>query len=129
KEDEDQPQGTYAALAVPSHPERDKLLAALRTQRLDPLLPHLTGIRRLLVVPTGDLAKIPLEALTDQFTISYIPSGSVYAQLRQQHRPLEGRSLLTLGNPVFIPPSQKKFTPPEQGLFLAAVVPESNAAK
>lgn len=104
KEDNTLPQRSYeAALVRPNHPERDKLLAALRAQRLDPLLPHLQGIRHLLVVPTDDMAKIPLEALTDQLLVSYIPSASIYAQWRQKHRPLEGRSLLALGNPVYSP--------------------------
>src|SRR5205085_5056223 len=93
---------TYeVALVLPGHPQRDRLLAQLRSQRLDPLLPHLEGIQHLLVVPTGAMAKIPIEALTDRFTISYVPSASIYAQLRRQHRPLHGRSLLALGNPIF----------------------------
>src|SRR5207302_455408 len=114
-------QAYQTALAVPGHPRHDELLAQLRRQRLDPLLPHLEGIQHLLVVPTGEMAKIPIEALTDRFTISYIPSASIYAHLRRQHRALEGRSLLALGNPVFAPPEHRQRVPPEHGVLLSAV--------
>ena len=102
KQDQNLAQRIYRhALAVPDHPDRDKLLTALRMQRLEPLLPHLKGIRHLLVVPTGDMAKVPLEALSDKFTISYIPSGTVHARLAAQHRALQASSLLALGDPIF----------------------------
>jgi CHAT domain-containing protein/tetratricopeptide (TPR) repeat protein len=121
---------TYeTALVRPDHPERDQLLAALRAQRLDPLLPHLEGVKHLLIVPTNYMARVPVEALTDRFTISYIPSASVYAQLQQQHRPLEGRSLLALGNPEFRPLLRQGSTPPDHGVLLSAVVPQGNADK
>jgi tetratricopeptide (TPR) repeat protein len=122
-------QRTYTSLVLPHAARRESLLVALRTQRLEPVLPHLNGIQRLLIVPTGLMARLPLEALTDRFTISYIPSPSVFAQLQQRHRRLDGHTLLALGDPAFTPHSQKTATPPDHGLLISAVVPGGNAAK
>jgi CHAT domain-containing protein/tetratricopeptide (TPR) repeat protein len=117
-DDDSLPQRTYAAaLVAPENPERDKLLAALRVQRFEPLLPHLLGIHRLLIVPARRMAKVPIESLTDRFTISYIPSASIFAQLHQQHRPLEGRTLLALGDPAFTPASEKTLASPDHGPY------------
>jgi CHAT domain-containing protein/tetratricopeptide (TPR) repeat protein len=87
--------------------ERLRLTAALARLRLEPLRPHLAAhnglapVRRLLVVPTGWAALVPLEVLSDDYRISYVPSGSVFARLHQQHRLVKGSSLLALGDPVF----------------------------
>jgi hypothetical protein len=76
------------------------------------------------------MAGIPVEVLTDRYLVSYAPSGSVFARLRQKHRPLETPTLLALGDPNFdlsdaaLPPE-----PPEHGLYLSLVLPGGNAAK
>jgi CHAT domain-containing protein len=128
RDDDNLAERTYTqALVEPQAPQRDQLLAALRAQRLVPLLPHLNGIQRLLVVPTGYMAKIPLEALTDQFLVSYIPSASIYAKLHQEHRPLAGGTLLALGDPVFTSPSDKPRAGPDHGVLISLVVSGSNA--
>jgi CHAT domain-containing protein/tetratricopeptide (TPR) repeat protein len=117
-------------------PDAFRRAAQLAEQSLRPLEPHLAAtdqlpaVRHLLVVPAGRMAGIPLEALTDRFRISYAPSGSVLAGLRQKHRPLEHPSLLALGDPNFRtadagPPPK----PPQHGLYLALVLPDSNAAR
>jgi CHAT domain-containing protein/tetratricopeptide (TPR) repeat protein len=87
--------------------ERQNAISALRRLYLAPLLPHLGAraglgvVRQLLVVPTGWAARVPLEVLTSDYRVSYVPSGSAFARLRQQARPLSGTSMLALGDPAF----------------------------
>jgi CHAT domain-containing protein/tetratricopeptide (TPR) repeat protein len=99
----------YRCLQRPgSRPDEwQPLSAELTRQRLEPLRPHLgaggglPAVRHLLVVPTGWAGRVPLEVLAGDYRISYVPSGSVFARLRQQHRPVKGSSLLALGDPAF----------------------------
>jgi tetratricopeptide (TPR) repeat protein/CHAT domain-containing protein len=87
--------------------ERQNAIARLRKLRLEPLLAHLRGsgglpaVRHLLVVPADWAASIPLEVLAPEYRISYVPSGSAFAHMRRQARPLSGTSLLALGDPAF----------------------------
>jgi hypothetical protein len=93
----------------------------------DPLRPHLKGVKRLFVVPTGPLARVPLETLTDDYAISYIPSGTVLARIVEDHRGLDGSSLLAVGDPNFdrtAPP-----TPPASGILILSVAADSHAAR
>src|SRR5262249_10492019 len=62
------------------------LLARLTAQRLEPLGPHLEGVRRLVVVPAGRMAGVPVEALTERYTVSYAPSGTVFARLAEMRK-------------------------------------------
>ena len=63
--------------------------------RIDPLMAELGGVENLVVVPSGPLLGIPLEALIDRegrrlgesFRISYAPSGSVFASLAERTGP------------------------------------------
>ncbi len=109
--------------------ERRRLQAALHRQRIAPLKPHLKGVRHLLVVPAGAMAQIPIEALTGDYTVSYVSSASLFARLSRQHRPLRGDSLLALGDPVFAVPKAVVPEPPAHGLLLKLVVPGGNAAR
>jgi CHAT domain-containing protein/tetratricopeptide (TPR) repeat protein len=90
--------------------ERDRVSAALRRQRLDPLRSHLgaagrlPAARRLLVACAGQMASVPLEALSDTFRISYIPSGTALARLKRAHRPLSASPALAVGDPTFTAP-------------------------
>jgi CHAT domain-containing protein len=102
------PADLLATLARRDSPASDRadLLKALRRQRLDVLKPHLQAraglpaVRRLLAVPTGPMALVPLEVLDEKLVVSYVPSGSVFARLAEQHRPLKGSPLLALGDPA-----------------------------
>ncbi len=106
---------------------RARLLAA---QRLDPLAPHLAGVRHLVVVPVGRMAGVPVEVLTERYRVSYAPSGSVFARLRGKHRPLADPTLLALGDPNFnLPDAGPPPEPPDHGLYLALVLPGGNAAR
>src|SRR5581483_9501899 len=76
----------------------------LRRQRLAPLEKHLAGVRRLVVLPSPALRGVPVEAFADGFTVSYAPSGTLFAHLRRQPRPA-ARGLLAVADPVFDRPA------------------------
>jgi hypothetical protein len=118
------------------HEDVDRLARALAAQRLCPLASHLgpkgvlPAVRRLVIVPTGTMAGVPVEVLTDKYLISYAPSASVFAGLRAKHRPLANPTLLALGDPDFGLPSAAVFPqPPPYGVYLARVLPDGNAAR
>jgi tetratricopeptide (TPR) repeat protein len=114
--------------------ERAELVAALHKQWLAPLEGHLKAkgrlpaVRQLLVVPTSGMALVPVEVLTTKYTISYVPSGSVFARLREKHRPLAGGPVLALGDPLFTEATRKQPAPPKHGLLVRAVLPRSAGA-
>jgi CHAT domain-containing protein len=131
------PAKAYAALLRPTvkPAERARLVEALARQRLAPLEPHLKAtaelpaVRRLLVVPTRRMARVPVEALTERYAVSYVPSGSVFARLMERHRRLEAPTLLALGDPTFTPPTLRLPDPPGHGLLLKVVLPGGAAAR
>jgi hypothetical protein len=94
------------------------------------LAQHLEGVRRLLVLPSTALAGVPVEVFADDYTVSYAPSGTLFAHLRQQPRP-GTKGLLALADPIFDPPApQEKPLPlPPCGVLLTVVAPGSNAAR
>ncbi|MFL5243879.1 MAG: tetratricopeptide repeat protein [Gemmataceae bacterium] len=90
------------------------LVRGLYQQRLAPLEGHLgtqgalPEVRRLVVLPANDMAGIPVEALTDRFTVSYAPSGTTFAWLQDRRKEAgsenataHSSSLLAVGNPTF----------------------------
>jgi tetratricopeptide (TPR) repeat protein len=110
--------------------EVEALARKLHAQRLAPLRPHLEGVQRLLVAPVNQMAGLPLEALTDQYTVSYTPSGTYLAR-RPDRPPCRSTDLLAVGDPVF-PPVPETRTPtalPPGGLLINQVLPDSNAAR
>jgi hypothetical protein len=131
EQDSSLPGRAYAALTDPAGDpaERRRLLEALHRQRLAPLAPHLAGVRRLFVVPSGWMSRVPVEALTGRYTVSYTPSGSVLARLLEQHRPLRGSSLLVVADPQFRRPEAPLPPAPTHGLLVQAVLPKSLAAR
>jgi CHAT domain-containing protein len=106
------------------------LARALHAQRLAPLAKHLDGVRRLFVVPVNAMAGIPVEVLTDQYTVSYVPSGTFLARLKD--RPLSTSArVLALGNPTFQrhdSPTKVPTDLPPGGLLITTVLPGGNAA-
>jgi tetratricopeptide (TPR) repeat protein len=108
----------------------------LRRQRLEPLAQHLAAgndlpaVRQLVVLPSTDLAGVPVEVFADGYTISYGLSGTLHAHMRGQPRP-DGKGLLALADPVFDPPAvaEKALPLPPGGVLLTMVVPGSNAAQ
>jgi tetratricopeptide (TPR) repeat protein len=108
----------------------DALATKLHAQRLASLSKHLAGVKRLVVAPVNHMAGIPVEALTNQYTVSYTPSGTYLARLPQRERPRSSR-LLAVGDPVF-PPVKVSPPPaalPPGGLLITHLVPDGNAAK
>jgi tetratricopeptide (TPR) repeat protein len=111
---------------------RDQLAATLRQRLLAPLRPHLAAegklpaVRRLLAVPRGLLAGLPLEGIAADCSVSYVPSGTILARLLEQHRPVRARALLALGDPAL---SARLPDPPGHGLLVRLVLPGSNAAR
>ena len=87
-------------------PAIGSLWRKLRAQRIDPLKPYmlatakLPAVRHLWIVPPPHLARIPIEVMTDEFTVTYIPSGSLAASLMTLPKRTE-RSLLAVGDPVY----------------------------
>jgi CHAT domain-containing protein/Tfp pilus assembly protein PilF len=116
----------YAAIRDPASAAKDRgeLVTAFVAQRFEPLRPHLKGVKRLFVVPAGPMAHVPAEVLGEPYGISYVPSGSVLAKLAEEHRELDGASLLALGDPAFDRPE-----PPDSGVLVVGVKPGSHAAK
>ncbi len=113
-----------------------ELAAALTAQRLAPLAEHLGAtsdrptIKHLIVLASPALAGLPLETLTDRCSISYAPSGTMFAHLQEQHAPpAEGR-LLALGDPTFTAPPKAVPSPgpPDAGVVVISVTPGANAA-
>jgi CHAT domain-containing protein len=110
--------------------EIDSVAQKLCTQRLAPLTKHLAGVKRLFVAPVGLMAGIPVDALTDQYTVSYTPSGTYLALIKGRPKPGSTR-LLAVGDPL-IPSSKDLQRPtdlPPGGLLITQMVPDGNAAK
>jgi CHAT domain-containing protein/tetratricopeptide (TPR) repeat protein len=112
-DDDNLPGRVRAALGQRPGPEGREAAAwcrRLAAQRLDPLADVLRGgagvppARHLLVLPSGWLNGIPVEALTDRYTVSYTPSGTLYARLAERRRAERADSgeptLLALGDPA-----------------------------
>jgi CHAT domain-containing protein len=124
-----------------------ELPGQLYKQRLAPLAKHLSAnadlpaVRQLIVLPSPALAGVPVEALiaarTDQqpdYTISYSPSGTLFAWLQEQRAKrskADRPRLLALGDPVFAAPEATPSAPalPDHGVLLIEVVSGSNAAQ
>jgi tetratricopeptide (TPR) repeat protein len=121
--------------------------SALAAQRLEPIKPHLgptddlPPVRRLIVLTSPALAGVPVEALQEarrgdgeSYTISYAPSGTIFAWLRERRRP-EPRSgpprLLALGDPAFpaTDRSTPELPPPDHGAAVAQVEAGSLASR
>lgn len=87
---------------------RAAVLRRLYAQRIAPLQPHLSGVQHLVVLPAGWMAGVPAEALTDEYIVSYAPSGTMFAWLRERTDETAGQRsdeglgrLLALGDPNF----------------------------
>src|SRR6185295_12947375 len=88
EQDDKLPQAFRAILTKPD-PDVDweSLAADLYRQRLLRLEKHLQGIRHVIVKPSWSMAGIPIEALTDRYHVSYAPSGTLFAWLREKKQP------------------------------------------
>jgi tetratricopeptide (TPR) repeat protein/CHAT domain-containing protein len=93
-----------AALQSPAGPWQP-LARRLRQQRLDPLAKYLAAheglpaVRRLIALQSAWLTGVPVEVFADRYTVSYAPSGTLFAHLRQQPK-LTSDGLLALADPA-----------------------------
>jgi len=78
--------------------------------RVEPLLPALEGVQELVVLPSGPVLGVPLEAFADadgallgeRFSVSYAPSATIFAWLEEQGRETaRAERMLLLGDPPF----------------------------
>jgi CHAT domain-containing protein len=83
-----------------SEPQED--LKDLHRQRFAPLEKHLVGIKHVVILPSRDLAGVPLEAVSDRFRFGYAPSATLYALL-VEHRATDSPAagVLALGDPAY----------------------------
>lgn len=105
-------QSLASAMQAPTHRARvwdSQEVRVLYEQRFAPLVPALEAtdalpkVRRLIVVYPGP-THLPLEVLTDELTISYAPSATIYAWLKERSAETAQDSpgeLLAVGAPVF----------------------------
>ncbi len=107
------------------------LARKLHTQRFAPLDKHLKGVKSLYVVPVNAMSGVPVEALTERYRISYIPSGTYLTRLKDRPRP-GGDRVLALGDPRFDLDSGQPKAPhaplPPGGVLVTQVLPNGNAA-
>jgi tetratricopeptide (TPR) repeat protein len=121
------PSRCYATLTDPA--SSAELREALYRQRLAPLEKHLAGVKHLLVVPTGALARVPVEALSQRWTVSYVPSGSAFARAAALPSRSAPTQALVLADPVFTAKPPEEPAAPPHGLMIKAVVSGSLAAR
>ena len=67
----------------------------------------LPAVRHLFVVPSREMGRVPMDLLAPGYRISYVSSATLLARSRENHRDLDARSLLALGDPVFQMPQER----------------------
>jgi CHAT domain-containing protein len=99
------PEQLWAALApgIGAQSDVNSLAQELYAQRLAPLARHLEGVKTLYIAGVNEMAGIPIEVLTHDFAVSYVPSGTFLAQLSQRD-PASKSGLVALGDPLFTRP-------------------------
>ncbi len=90
EDDDELPGLVRGALGTPPEARGDvstiELIERLRAQRVRPAEGVLRGVSHLIVLPAGWMAGVPVEVLTDQCTVSYAPSATMYAWLRERSK-------------------------------------------
>jgi tetratricopeptide (TPR) repeat protein/CHAT domain-containing protein len=74
----------------------------LFAQRLAPLVRHLDGVARLYVAGVDKMSGVPVDVLTRDFMVSYVPSGTFLSRLPQKYSG-DGKTLLAVGDPAVKP--------------------------
>jgi tetratricopeptide (TPR) repeat protein len=110
--------------------EIDALAKKVYARHLAPLSKHLVGVKRLLFAFSSMGAGIPIEIVANEYTVSYTPSGTYLARLKERERP-RGNGVLAVGDPVFplVKEAPHPTALPPGGLLITQVVPGGNAAK
>ncbi len=105
---DDRRPGQLRAAVLARGPNWRELAEPVARQRLAPLEPRLGRVRRLIVLPSPDLAGVPIEVLLAARAdrrppvVSYAPSGTMFAQLGKEkaHRS-RATKLLAVGDPLY----------------------------
>jgi tetratricopeptide (TPR) repeat protein len=101
----------------------------LYAQRIAPLEGHLEGVKRLVVIPTGYMAGVPIEGFAENFEVSYVPSGSYLARTKGRGA-AKADQFLIVGDPEFTPHDRDiRKAIPKSGLLVIRVLPTSIAEK
>src|SRR5262249_16766490 len=87
----------------------------------------LPAVRRLFVVPSGHIARLPMEVVAPEYTNSYTPSATLLVRALASRRALKAEITLALGDPAFNAPAPA--APPKHGILVAAVPPGGPAHK
>lgn len=95
---------------------------------LEPFRELLQGKKKLVIIPDGQLAFLPFEALVDEnghyltekFDISYLPSVKVAEQMQQRSRPNQAARILLAGNPVYQHLTEEDFSAGVRPLYQEA---------
>lgn len=80
-------------------------IRALAIQRIRSIESRLTNVKRLVVLPVGPMGRVPVQALTQRFSVSCAPSATVFAWLEASEKRVvmdwSQRMLLALGDPAY----------------------------
>ncbi len=114
-------------------------LAKLRVEPLEELLGEIDPtVKRLVVLPSPDLAGIPIEVLTDKYTVSYAPSATFLAWLKEREQNRESSlgpaKILAVGDPLIQPIDAEPLAIaadqlPSHGLLVTGVEAEGIGAR
>lgn len=136
----------FSDSAAASIQDLPSLLEALRRQRIEPIEQQLHAgdglpeVRQLIILPAASMVGVPVEALTGRYTVSYAPSGTMYAWLKErakattaQSGTTAARAILAVGAPVFRRPggANETTTAPalNHGAIIAAVARGGNGER
>jgi len=83
----------------------------LWSERIEPLLGALEGVEQLIVIPSGAMLGVPVEALVDNegafvgemYAVSYIPSATLHTWLAERTEHDVGGGTLLVGDPPYNP--------------------------
>jgi CHAT domain-containing protein/tetratricopeptide (TPR) repeat protein len=110
---------------------------AVYDERLAPLLGFLENVRRLIVIPSGEMLGIPVEALVidgsgdlveDRFAVSYVPSATIHTWLRQRAAERKTAERNAAGNPSCLAVGDPPVSVGQLAAMNASASPEPTAA-
>jgi CHAT domain-containing protein len=78
-------------------------------ERIEPLLPALENVSELIVIPSGAMLGVPVEALVNDagvpvgetYSVSYTPSATIHTWLAERTRGETGSGVLLVGDPPY----------------------------
>ncbi|MFH1502735.1 MAG: CHAT domain-containing tetratricopeptide repeat protein [Candidatus Eisenbacteria bacterium] len=123
-------------LATPATPDAvvTRESRGLWRDRVGPLLGALEGVEKLIVVPSGAMLGVPIEALVDNegatvgetYAVSYVPSATLQTWLAERADRDVGSRTLLVGDPPYSP-AHLAAMQEEQDVLLASAEPSPGA--